>query len=370
MPRFAFARLIRPTCLAALLCPCAVFFSVVLLAAEPATVVLLTDGRLFRGAVTEVDGGYRIESKGQFFVVPFTEVRLTAETVHQAYEKLRDGRKEPTVDDHLQLAEFCWKNNLPGEAHAEVVSALRLDPQRSEARALFQKIEAQLAPGNAATPAAVLAARSPFDAADAVTRSGLTRTTVEEYVTRVQPLLMNKCGNVSCHGQGSTQALKLVNTRPGAANHRAATDANLEMLQGQIDFRNPAVSPLLVRPADGAGPHKNVLAAAADKDRWKVVENVVGLIAKEKGPAAGPAPRQGLAATAPPMLQPAVANPASPVAPAVHLSPAAADALEKQSTQSLLEQIRLDMRPDAFDPEIFNRRVHGRAAKDSAPQRK
>src|SRR5262245_32796537 len=66
--------------------------------AEPTTrngVVVLLDGRVFQGSLLEVPGGYRIDRQGGFVVIPFDQIRLTAETLPNAYELLRKSIKEP-----------------------------------------------------------------------------------------------------------------------------------------------------------------------------------------------------------------------------------------------------------------------------------
>lgn len=346
-------------------------------AEEPAPgVVVLTDGRIYTGLVVEVGGGYRVDAAGQFIVVPFERVKVTARSTHDAYEKLRDSVKQPVVEDHLRLAEWCWANQLPGEAHTEVVQALKLDPLRTEARQLFQKIESQYAPaGNAASgpaapqPALPMAA---FTQQESGNKAGLSRSLMEDYVRKVQPLLMNKCGNANCHGQASNREFRLVNTRVGAGNYKSATESNLEMLAKFVDGATPASSPLLRKSLEPAGPHQRVFGPEQPVEQRKLLEAFVEHFVQEHR-SGGTVLAQAPQPVSPPALIPPPQDvPPAPIQPVAGEMPAAADRRNPpvEETRLFLDRIRQEMLPDAFDPEVFNRKVHGAAAAELRGRRR
>src|SRR5690606_32342246 len=80
--------------------------------------------------------------------------------------------------------------------------------------------------------------------------AGLTRETQRIYNTRIQPLLLNKCGNAACHGSSSSNRMILKNVRADSPGIRSATEENLNVLFQFIDFNEPGNSPLLTKPLE------------------------------------------------------------------------------------------------------------------------
>lgn len=326
-------------------------------APPPATgVAVLLDGRVFHGALAEVAGGYSVKQPGgAVIVLPFEQVRLTAPDLPAAYTVLRDSYRQPTADDHLALAQWCLENALYPQARSELQQALRLEPLRQEARTLLQQIDqaspppaAANAPAPAVTPAMSL---STFGAADDALTSGISRETHQEFMGKVQPLLMNKCGNAGCHSQhDTTSAFQLAPVRLGSSGLKAATADNLAEVFSQIDFQSPPRSPLLVKPGEATPAHQNLFLAAQHRQQYQLLESWVRRVVREKE-ATGTLP------------QPPARSSADAVIPAQH---------EREASQAssvsnpmpadppgLLDRIRAQQQLDAFDPDVFNRRVHG-----------
>lgn len=348
-------------------------------------VVVLTTGQVHSGLISEVPSGYRVDSKGGYAVFPFYQVRLTAESLATAYETLCDSRKNPTADDHLLLAEWCLKNELLEQARLEVASALKLEPLRSDARTLLRRLDERLGP----SPHPELGTqRSAMDAATFQFRNdrsvdGLTRETHQVYVRRVQPLLMNKCGNARCHGNptpraeddGPPERFQFVPVRNSSPSHRQTSERNLSAVLQFIDFDNPGKSPILVTSSSTTDVHGDVFRGATGKDQFRLLENWVRLAAREAAPA-GIRPEGRNSHTA----EMNAAIPAQEAGSVPELLPIQEGSAENDITvpervrsleeeRRLLDRIRQEQRPDPFDPDIFNRRVHGGTAHELREER-
>ena len=106
--------------------------------------VVLGDGRVFQGQITELPGAYRVQTKSGAVVLPFAQVRTAASTLPDAYQQLRESYDRPTASDHLDLGRWCELNQLFEEASTEAQAALALEPNRKEALSLLKKAETAL----------------------------------------------------------------------------------------------------------------------------------------------------------------------------------------------------------------------------------
>jgi hypothetical protein len=108
---------------------------------RPAKLMVLFDGRVLHGLISERPGGYMIEAPDSKQVIPFQMIRLTASSLDDAYVKQRDALRMPTAGDHLELARWCFENRLYDGAREQIAAALKLEPDRSDARRLLQDLE-------------------------------------------------------------------------------------------------------------------------------------------------------------------------------------------------------------------------------------
>lgn len=356
-------------------------------------VAVLDDGRVFQGTVEEVPGGYRVQYPGGSSILPFDRISVTSASLVGAYEAFRDSIQTPNADAHLKLAEWCLLNGLYAQADIEVQSALRLEPMRSDAKLLLQQVDAILRPGMstatastaqpvtapAAAPRAAISAAS-FTGADERRVSGLSRQTQLDYMRKIQPLLMNKCGNAGCHGPDVENQLKLRNARPDSHGLRLASEHNQTVLFQFIDYERPDRSPLLQKSREDSPVHKNLFAASWQQSQLALLEQWVTQVARERKPDVAAAARplrkgeapqrmtliqsestiQQVSGTLPEatILQPPGQLPPTVSGQSVSTSSTDANGASSPTGQEFLESIRQSHRPDAFDPEAFNRQMH------------
>ena len=189
-------------------------------------------------------------------------------------------------------------------------------------------------------------------------------------------LALNKCGNGSCHGASALSPFKI--------QQGVRADTNLTEMLKYIDPENPEQSPLLVKARTADGPHNNLFRGANGAEQYarlmawvvqaaKDQSHVAGLpkrpyVWREGGPRITIRPRtekpeqtaseetaEPLDGQAPqaPEIETVAAEQTAPV-PRPPRAPRAAP-LKSEAIQKLLE----NHEPDAFDPEEFNRLVHG-----------
>jgi hypothetical protein len=340
-------------------------------------VAVLQDGRTIQGKIHEVPGGYRVDHAGGHFILPYSEVSLTSASLVGAYQAYRDSIRQPSADSHITLAEWCISNNLLSQARDEIEAALRLEPMRTEARALLDQVDQLIRAyaGVPSSPNATTATVQPasaiqidrFDSSQERTSAGLSRETHQEFIAHVQPLLINKCANAKCHGPAGSTRFTLIGTRLGSSNHRLASEKNLETLFSWIDATKPRQSPLLTKPGEPTKVHQQLFLGERQHQQSLILENWVAQVVREKGKELGsavsPADPSPIAGTFPgsqPVQLASEQRPEPPMAPAP-ATPAA------QGTPGFLDRIRRESQPDAFDPNLFNRQMHALPAAGANP---
>ena len=380
------------------------------------TLLVLFDGRIVRGRITEVPGGYRVDNPQLHQVIAYEHVRLAASSLEEAYRTQRDALQRPTAGDHMQLARWCVANKLYSQATEQVAAALKLEPNRGEARRLLQEIAAAQ-PGQVPGPVQdTQAADRPIGELSSM---GITLQSQAEFMRRIQPILVNRCGNAACHGSASQNHLQLAYVRTGHRQQRLETENNLSAILAQIDVMHPQQSPLLTVPLDGESqPHRRAFAGRAGKSQVVALREWVHTVARERrqqmpdqplwseeplqGVAqaefttersaddAGPSPGNGSAIEPvnhesasgeqfeSPLMIEIPRNPPGPMAARNPAGPAefpdsrrgrngSHERPSRPATTGFLQQILEQDRPDAFDPDEFNRKVHGRSRTNAVP---
>lgn len=333
---------------------------------RPQRVIVLSTGRVVLGDVVERPGGYLVRERFGSTVVPFTQVLLTAADLPDAYRKLSRSIGTPTAGKHMALARWCFDQRLYDAAQTEIKRALLLEPDRREAREFLQTLQRTLdsgvhggAVGGRSDPAFPVDPSFPGQAWKAHSRQqqlvrpesgtslgGLAPETVEVFVLQVQPLLMNKCGNARCHGQAATNDFRLTPVRRGMSGYRVFTEKNLSSVLRQVDLDTPPSSALLsvLEGLHGDAQRPLFLGPSAEQQQTTLRQWVLQAAAEKRTRIDADDARSVAAEDAD----------AAPVS------------LPRRDP--FLQQILAEERPDAFDPDVFNRLAHGRAgATDRSP---
>ncbi|RLS39003.1 MAG: hypothetical protein DWH81_09140 [Planctomycetota bacterium] len=349
--------------------------------------VVLNDGRVFQGNIVQLSEAYQVNSNAGTVTFPFAQVRTVGASLSLAYSQLRESYEHPTVNDHLSLGQWCAQNKLYEEASLEAQAALVLEPTRKEALSLLKKSEDAL---GRETPAAVAeeAARLRPNPAGAVVSSEAQL----QFTRQVNRIALNKCGNGTCHGPASFSPFKLTRS--------SKSDPNLQAILKYIDTSDPEMSPLLVNARSVEGPHDGLFQGAKGREQYATIQAWVVQVAREQNNMAGarkrpakPLRESGPVYTIRPTKK--VAEDQADVAsdsgvstadssgmelenaPEVDISgetpeiktvaaedePATSPAARPKRTAPLnsetIQKLLKSQDPDAFDPDEFNRMIHG-----------
>jgi hypothetical protein len=332
--------------------------------AEPPNLLVLRGGKVIEGKIRFAQGGYEVEANaggGRIFLAD-SMVWFTARHRREAYEELCRRAPCRTADEHADMARWCLTNKLHSCAKDELQVALEQEPEHAEARNLAKTLDAVLKTGS---PAAVPTTPVPVAKADGKEAlGGLPPWTAKEFVTRVQPLLVNRCGNAACHG-GAKNAFALRVVRPGNPAYYRLTEQNLDAIRRQISADDSSASPLLVepqRPGHG-GSRKPLFAGPSGEAQLKMLAAWVAAAARSAPP--GSESTEG-DKPSPLVLTSATDEPASGEVASTN-GAEAADVPPGDAASDLLRKTLIEEQPDAFDPEEFNRRYGPEAGRLSSP---
>jgi len=327
------------------------------------SVLVLNSGRIVNGRISQSALGYVVGKPNGHMLIPFEHVQLQAESVADAYRIMQSSRTDPSLADHLKLARWCITNQLHDAARQELTVALMFDSENPQTRRLLRRLEEAVHPEkpmHRKLPVAHQRTNDGFERSEAVSLAGLSRETARVYVRRVQPILMNRCANATCHGRSSPSNFHLFPVRAGR-NSRGNVERNLAATLRQVDMDRPLKSPLLVVPQtqhDRKG--RAVFASPKDQVLLETLRDWVQQLSKTP---ANATPEDSSKSNKDDTSQPNQERgilfrsqfPKTTGDPAAKLNAVTKTA----SKDDLLERVLRDERHDAFDPDVFNRAVHG-----------
>lgn len=323
--------------------------------APSAGVCVLKNGQAISGNVTRA-GDYLIVTRGtqSELRLAVKDVEFVSTDLDEAYRRKSAALPKEKLEPHLDLAEWCLRNDMPAQATQEWLMALRLDAEHPRVVAFEQRLrfyaERTTKPesSHSSTPAL-----SPDDL-DKFTRE-LPKGVVEKFAATVQPILLNRCATGGCHGPSSQAELKLFRPAQGLVANRRFTQRNLYAVLQQIDRENAERSPLLVKPQErhggGAGP-------VFDKQSQLQLEQLANWV------------RQAVvqpSAVQPASIRPGAESLSQPAKASPTEEPAALDASIKErdakppvehEPESKGSASRPFVPRDPFDAEQFNRLYH------------
>jgi hypothetical protein len=130
---------------------------------------------------------------------------------------------------------------------------MELDPANETARLMLKRLEvhvnravASLEPQELPAKAEVRVDLAPSDGAARVhSLAGLKPETARQFVTTIQPILFNRCGNARCHGPSASNGFELDRFRVGAGTHRLKSERNLAVILEHVDPTDPGSSAVL-----------------------------------------------------------------------------------------------------------------------------
>ena len=257
--------------------------------------LLLTDGRLIRGLISQDDDTYTVTQKVGVIRYPKRQVERAFGSVEEAYRYRLERAPEDDPSERLRLARWCLSHHLDKEARMLLEQVVEISPDHGPARAMLTKIHQSEAARVARNETKVddeirqtggeaIAEDRPgaLDAAvlrGAEKRMGITGLPVifdlpqamavsraEQFKQYVHPVLQAYCAK--CHNddyQGPFHLVAVKNVRRGSPDAiRTNLDASLRL----IERENPARSELLsstLRPHGTGGRKRPIFSGSNDR---------------------------------------------------------------------------------------------------------
>lgn len=214
--------------------------------------LLLQNGKMVKGVIRKSATGYVVIVTGGQMVLSFDQVRLEAADTEDAYRQLRDTLPDHTAAAHIELARWCVTNGMLDHARKELREALRREPDSTVAKNMLQRINDQLLTTKGVPAVAQRGSQFSMlgDAKPGIrpeSLGGLSREAATEYMSKVQPILVNRCATAGCHGPGSGNSFELLRAKLGKAPPKNYSERNLAAVMERLNLERPLSSPLLVK---------------------------------------------------------------------------------------------------------------------------
>ena len=319
-------------------------------------VLLLTNGQVLRGKVTQAGDYYYVALEHGEIRVRAGDVELFCHDLDEGYRRRCEAIQGGDVAAHLDLADWCIRFDLFDSAARELTTVIECDPAHPRLPLLERRLEF------ARQQASEKTARNP-SAAEVVTNEDLDRMVrgmphgaVECFAQTIQPLLLNHCSTAGCHATTSGTRFVLHRNSLGKTPSRRLTQRNLHSVIRCVNSGDPAMSPLLLNAIREHGDTKAPVFTSRDVSQYKQLVSWVYLVAQKSAPM----PTETVAPQPVPLLQ-APLTPAAAPAPLISAAPsqgtpaAGQPETAKSSGAAPAKKVEVFVPADPFDPEIFNR---------------
>jgi hypothetical protein len=243
-------------------------------AAPVPVVLLLSDGRVLQGFVSEDAKGYSLKVKGGRLSFRKDQVEKIFHSVAEIYQYKSSRLPDRDPDERMKLAHWCLTNHLKAEAKEQLDAVLALSPNSVQAQRMKRFLEDDedrklfRDPAVMRTGAEVVEGPGEHDLNRAATRefSGVGLPAIfdlptplavrraEEYNRSVHPVLQAHCAG--CHNERYRGTFQLIQVRNTRDQTPTILRANLETTLRLIDPESPARSELLssaLVPHGGSG---------------------------------------------------------------------------------------------------------------------
>lgn len=309
-------------------------------------VLLLRNGQVLKGDIANLGDRVQVTLAGGGEIrIPRSSVELQCRNLAEAYAIKSAAAKNGPLSEGLDLAEWCLRQGLLGEAAEQLTLAMRRDPQHPRVTQLERRMQAsvtKLPETNEVPRAAVTAQHVPIEELEKTQRE-LPAGSVEMFTSVVQPLLINRCGANGCHGTATKSNWRIIQPTGGQTITRRFTQRNLHAALATLNRDEPSSSKLLTMARAAHGSAKTAPFGDRDENSYKQLVKWTELTLRGDTP---PTPPSSLAEAKTSLLQ--------NTEPAFVLPAAAGKKLEKESTPKPIHSPPAPS--DPFDPEVFNRK--------------
>ena len=155
-------------------------------------------------------------------------------------QRLPHNQSRPAI----QLAEWCLQHGLTHQAAELLISASQQPHDAVKLKGVQLRLQQEILrkrPGHVTTEKSQPLAIQDVDPAPI----SLSPAAMQQFTTKIQPLLLNRCSNAGCHGRGTVSTFELSRPPGGSPFTHGLTQANAARTAGYINFASPENSRLL-----------------------------------------------------------------------------------------------------------------------------
>jgi hypothetical protein len=233
------------------------------------SVLVLRNGYVLRGQVVPLGDYYLVvQSDADQIRIPVTRVEMVCRSLEEAYRRKRDVVISGDVRSHLHLASWSIRHRLHARAADQILAAYALDPGNPRIASLKNQLRSATQPAEPEqTPQ--IAESNPV----VPPIPQLPRTSIRQFTTNIQPLLLNRCATGACHGTGAVSDFQLIRPPVGQLITSRLTQRNLWAVLNYVQNRSPLDSPLLTIPQQPHGGLDEPVLNASDLAQNEVIVN-------------------------------------------------------------------------------------------------
>ena len=259
--------------------------------------LLLTDGQIISGVVTEEESLYVLTRRVGVLRFPKKRVEGVFDSILAVYQHKLAQLPESDADERFKLARWCLNAKLTAQAKEQLTKVLELNSQNRQAQLMLLSIDQQAVriaqrqrdPEVRQTGAESMTKERPLALGSAFIQGaqremGISSLPVifdlprplavkrsQEFVRGVDPLLQALC--TKCHNEDHDGPYQLVPFKTRADRTPEALRANLDVTLQFINKENPSKSELLsstLRP-HGYGPNKRPIFPGSNDQAYQVL---------------------------------------------------------------------------------------------------
>jgi hypothetical protein len=278
---------------------------------KPAQVVLLSDGRLVTGVISEEEAMIVVTQPVGSMKFPKKRVEKVFASIQEVYAYKLEQLPEDDFDERIKLARWCLGQKMEPEARKQLEAILQRSPKHVQAKAMLDSLDQALArAANRGKDAAVQqtggeqfpqASGDRPGALDASVISGARRgmgvselpvvfdlpraqavKRADEFVRYIHPVLQNYCAR--CHNERYDGPFQLVQYKSRSDRTPSALRANLDATLKLVDQENPTRSTLLssaLRP-HGRGQNPRPIFKGSNDAAYQILSTWVNKLQAAK----------------------------------------------------------------------------------------
>jgi hypothetical protein len=261
--------------------------------------LLLANGRLLQGIISEEGSEYQVTGPVGMMRFPKKAVEGLFNSVREAYQYKLEQLPDRDTDERLKLARWCLSQKLTAEAKEQLVAILQVEPSHGPAKAMLVKLgqedaraafqrrdpdvqqtrgapspERQERPA-ALDPGVIGRAQSALGISSMPVIFDLPQATAikraDEFYRYVHPLLQVHCAK--CHNEQYDGPFQLVPIKTRLDRTPNALRHNLDAALALVNRDNPSKSELLTSTlrAHGNGPKPRPIYAGSNDSAYRVL---------------------------------------------------------------------------------------------------